>query len=114
MNYKEAEAILPLDVLFDTYIRYAEQEPLHPKNKILTRAEAIAMIQAAKNMAMLNYRSTGLPTYDVFQYTFKSMHNKVFEGRGPCAFDPVLCVWMQNSSEILQTLAQAKANNNKR
>ena len=112
MNYKEAEVVLPIGRLFDEYILYAEQEPLHPKNTTVTRADAIAMLQAAKQMALLNYQSTGIPPYDVFKYTFKSLHNKVFEGRGPCAFSPTLCVWMQNSHEIISSLNAARAASN--
>jgi len=108
MEYLEAQAVIPVSLLFDKYIAYCQQEPLHPKNKTVRRAEIVGMVESAKLMAATIESTSGLPAYDVFAFTMRNINNKLIEGKGPCAFDPVLCVWMQNGTTILRSLYKAK------
>lgn len=103
MTYQEAEVLMPLATLFDRLYEWAKVEPLRVDSP-MTKQEALDAIKMAKQMALIN--TSTKPAYNVFQYTLKSLHNTVLEGRGPCAFDPMLCVWMQNSQSILKSLKE--------
>ena len=108
MDYVEAQAVIPVSLLFDKYIAYCQQEPLHVDNTTITRSQIVDMVKSAKLMSSSIEASTGFPAYDVFAFTVRNINNKLLEGRGPCAFDPVLCVWAQNGTTILRSLYQAK------
>jgi len=108
MDYIEAMTLIPVAALFDRLYLYCKQEPLHPNNTSVTRAEILGMVSAAKNLAGFQEKSSGFPSYDLFAFTLRNIHNKLLEGRGPCAFDPLLCVWMNNGTTILRSLYQAK------
>jgi len=103
MNYKEAETLMPLATLFDKLYAWVQAENIK-QGSPMTRAEALSAVQSAKGMALMNSKTK--PAYNVFHYTLKSLHNVVLEGKGPCAFDPMLCAWMQNSQSILNSLKQ--------
>jgi len=108
MDYIEATSVIPVATLFDKYILYCQQEPLHVDNTTVTRVEIVDMVKSAKIMSATIESGSGFPAYDVFAFTFRNINNKLLEGKGPCAFDTVLCVWMQNGTTILRSLYQAK------
>lgn len=109
MDYKEAQAVIPVATLFDLFYAYCEQEPLK-KGSSIPRVEILKMVAAAKSMALIIENNSGLPAYDIFAFTVKNIHNVLVEGKGPCAFNRTLCVWKNNGAAILRSLDLKKGN----